>query len=494
MTRPAANRLVAILLSLALIALAARLVLIWQYPQSYGDADVYLVVAENIVRNGCVSLSEPAAAACLPHWGGNQLPGFPAFIALNFAFFDQSLTAVRIAQAVLAVLAILYLCLALRAWTQSLSAVVCAGALLALSPLAIGWPRHIFTETLALTVTTWLMAELIWSLTEQRLRSVRVGLVLAVAAFVRIDLLSLCLLVAVCAFLLHRPGPAVRQGLIVLITLSLPLTVWSLRSVSLGLSPLPPLAVMADGSRAPSGILAWGSTWSNNEYHLNLWVFPLLTKSYSEIRPPHEAYADADERARVEALLSTLRELDGNPFPKKVDDAFRNIANARISARPVFHWIVLPLRRAFEMWFNPFSSAGLPAAAELPGAIGPDTIRRALADGIFGVADLIFRYPELALFKAASIGYRVLLLAAVLLICWAMVCVNNPIVQPLLLMALTFAVGRTLAFALTLNNTTRYIVEAAIPLEIACGVFLGLMWPFRPRPPRRISRSESAGH
>jgi hypothetical protein len=476
MKRPGQFDFIALLFCLAVLAFALRAILIWQYPQAYGDADIYLTVAENIVQNGCVSISEPSDGACQPHWGGNQLPGFPAFIALNFALFDHSLTAVRLVQTTLAVLAILYLCAALRFLTKSFSAVACAGLLLALSPLAIGWPRHIFTETLALALTTWLFAELAWSLAENRLRSLRLGLVLALAAFVRIDLLSLCLPIAACAFLIHSPGQALRKGLIVLIGLALPLAGWSLRSVSQGLPALPPMAVMADGSPLPAGIMTWGGTWSSKEYHLNLWAFPVFTKSYSAVAPPPQAYANAAEKGRVEALLAELSRFEGKAFPTHIDDGFAQIAMEKKAARPLFHWLYLPLRRAFEMWFNPFTSAGLPGAAELPGAISSDAIKRAVTEGISGITHLILQYPELTLFKAASIGYRIVLVFGVLSIMLFAARGALPAVRPLLIMGLLFAIGRTGAFALTFNTTTRYIVEAAIPLEITCGVFLGLWW------------------
>ena len=479
MKRARENNFLTLLLSLAMLSFAVRAVLIWLYPQAYGDATVYLTVAENIVQNGCVSVSDPSGGLCKPHWGGNQLPGFPAFIALNFVLFDHSLTMVRLAQALLAAFAILYLCTALRAWTKSFAAVACAGFLLALSPLAIGWPRHIFTETLAIALTTWLFADLIWSLAENRLRSLRLGLVLALAVFVRIDLLSLCLPVAACAFLIHRPQQAMRHGLIVMIGLALPLAGWSLRSVSQGLPPLPPMTIMADGSPLPAGILAWGETWSSKEYHLNLWAFPVFTKSYSAIAPPPRAYASAKEKAQIEALLVTLRGFDGRTVPVEIDDAFAQIALKKKTDRPLFNWIYLPLRRSFEMWLTPFTSAGLPAAAELPGAIGSDAIHYVVTGDLTGIIKLILQYPELSFFKAASIGYRVVLLFGILLIVSFAVRGIPPTLRPLLILGLIFAVGRTLAFALTFNNTTRYIVEAAVPLEIVCGVFLGLWWNHR---------------
>ena len=59
-----------------------RLLLVQFFPWFEGDGTVYVAVARNILENACVSMSDPQSAACVPHWGGNQPPGYPAFIAV----------------------------------------------------------------------------------------------------------------------------------------------------------------------------------------------------------------------------------------------------------------------------------------------------------------------------------------------------------------------------------------------------------------------------
>ncbi|MBT5399653.1 hypothetical protein HOL24_03820, partial [bacterium] len=63
------------------MAIFTRLIFVFFFPDGGGDWDIYSTVAENIL-NGCgVSLSNPESGECVPHFGGNQLPGFPAFVA-----------------------------------------------------------------------------------------------------------------------------------------------------------------------------------------------------------------------------------------------------------------------------------------------------------------------------------------------------------------------------------------------------------------------------
>ena len=49
------------------IALSVRLAMSLSAPGEGGDSSRYFAIAFNIVRNGCVSLSDPASAACEPN-------------------------------------------------------------------------------------------------------------------------------------------------------------------------------------------------------------------------------------------------------------------------------------------------------------------------------------------------------------------------------------------------------------------------------------------
>ena len=58
---------------------------------------IYSIVAKNILRGCGVSLSDPLSEECIPHFGGNG-PGYDAFIATVWYFFNKSNNAVRIIQ------------------------------------------------------------------------------------------------------------------------------------------------------------------------------------------------------------------------------------------------------------------------------------------------------------------------------------------------------------------------------------------------------------
>jgi hypothetical protein len=474
--------------AVALAALAPRLIVLFWAPQAYGDAAAYLRVADNIFHNFCVSLSDPSTGQCVPSWGGNQLPGYPAFIALVWSLVGESLAAVRVAQAIVVSLAIVWMARAVGQLTGSPGAALAAGLVLALSPLALAWPRHLFTETLALATTIWLFAELVQSLSQGRLRYVPLGLALAAAIFIRFDSVWLCLPVALCGFIIHPPQTAIRRGAILILVMAIPLGGWWARSVAVGLTPFP-FSVLANGERYPAGYLAWANTWSTNEYQLAGWAFPMNVYAYSNITiDAPKAYRDSQEAARVTVLLDQLAAFDGQSFPSHIDEAFAALASERRSQDPLRQWLWLPLTRAVTMWGNPFTSVGWPTASEPNSGVPPDAVQQLVEKGISGAFPLIFKYPGLALYKAMTTGYRLLLIAAAA----ALLALSfGPLRQfrHVIWLAVAYAVGRTAFFSFFFLNSTRFMIEAAPAIEVAAVLGLLVLWRRR----RRRRRAEGGG-
>ena len=99
-----------LLLTLVLLAATPQIFMALALPSHGGDwTDSYLPVAMNIIRNGCVSVSDPMTALCLPSWGGNQLPGYPAFVAAIWSVFPGSIPALLIAQIATYAASVVYL-------------------------------------------------------------------------------------------------------------------------------------------------------------------------------------------------------------------------------------------------------------------------------------------------------------------------------------------------------------------------------------------------
>ena len=199
-------------LGVAALAFLARLPFILLFPTGGGDSDVYTTVAQNILSGCGVSLSDPASGACVPHFGGNQGPGYPIFMAAVWFLSNHADMAVRLVQAAILAAAIGFAAYALSALVKSRGAGLALGIVLALSPLQLAWPRYLQTETLSLAAVNCFFAVVLLSIRDNRLRVIAFGVTLAVGTFVRLDLVTLTIPVAVLAFALHEPARRCRAA------------------------------------------------------------------------------------------------------------------------------------------------------------------------------------------------------------------------------------------------------------------------------------------
>jgi transposase len=433
-----------------------------------GDSFVYLKVATNIFLNGCVSLSDPAIGLCQPHWGGNQLPGYPAFIALIWTVFGKSANAVLFAQTVVFYAAVARLCRVLAEWKDGLFEdgylIWTLALLLGASPSLVGWSRAILTETLSIALALWLLAELISSLQCSRLRVFWIGIVVTLGVFVRYDFIMFAVPVAAFGFYLHSPMVAIRKGSLIALIILVPLGSWTARCVSQGLDYTPPFGLTPEGQPLPSGMLDWTGTWLDNQYDLGASVWTLVHFDYVSFTPPHRAFDSQREELEVRTLLEQLRTSyqDKSP-PKEIDNQFARIAAAKISSDPIRHWILLPLSRVFHMWLTPYPGMGWPA--EISGSLRAE-LRSAMATGnLTKVAEAVLEMPGTVAMKVLVSGHRYLLLILVLatMLFWRRVPVE---ISFLALTIIGFAILRSVAFSYTILSETRYLTPALAWLDV----------------------------
>ena len=470
-------------IDLALIggaALAPRLVLVVFAPSAGGDwALAYRPVAENIYLNFCVSLSDPVIGSCDPHWGGNQLPGFPLFVALVWLLFPFSETAVRVAQTGVLVLALCYLTRAVYELTGSRVQAFLVAAVLAVSPQHLAWARFLLTETLSLAATYWVFAELFRSLHQGRLRVLQLGLALAAAVFVRYDNALLLIPAALCGFLIHPPWPAIRRSFIVFLLLAAPLSAWTVRAIAHGLPPFP-AEFFSKEFPIPRGYLDWGYSWTTSQYQYPGWYNPAVRAKYSRIWIDPAIYDSLHERKQVEALLTELREYEGEAMPAHIDAAFAALAAARKDAYRLRHWLVTPALRILNMWFNPYNSTAWPVGVGFPARGDPgqaeiSTFRRAV--------EIATRRPLDALVKIGAAVYRLLLLGLAAYCLFRSFVPALASVRAIVWMAVSYATVRTLFFAYLPLVETRYIMSTIPALELAVAISLFLLWQNRRRKP-----------
>ena len=392
------------MLALAVLAAPRLAVIAFGGAHAEGDSRVYLTVATNLFDHGCISMADPAAGTCVPHWGGNQLPGYPTFIAAVWAVFGRAVEPVLVGQTVVFAAAAAYLADVLRRSGLAAGAVWTVICMLAVSPSLVGWSRSLLTETMSVAAAVLLLAELVRSIHEGRLRTLSIGTVLTVGVFVRYDFILVAVPVVMSAFMLHRPAEALRRGFVIALVIAVPLVAWTARSVMQGLPPMPPFGLTPEGEPLPQGMLLWTGTWIDDQYDLPASVWALVHYDYRSFRPPFDAYADAIERARVEALLEELRAGHvGQAPPQEIDRAFAAISDAKRAEAPLEHYVLLPLRRAARMWLSAYPSMGWPAEV-------PDARRTELShwidDGFAGAIQLLRHMPLVAGMKAAVAVHR----------------------------------------------------------------------------------------
>ena len=391
------------------IALFARILFILLTdPYLTPDLSNYLTVANNIYQNFCISGSEPQSRECVPSWGGNQLPGYPVLIALTWSLIGKSTLSILILQSLLASLAICRLTYAILVHTQRYDVALSAGMLLSLSPLDVGFSRAVLTETLAIGTTEWVLAELILSLAERRLRLVPLGLALVAAIFIRYDAILLCLLTAGVGFHLHPFGTAVRRGAVVALIVTLPLTGWLYRSVAVGLSYFPSPATTREGLPYASHIMQWGMTWIDTPEQMARFGWPLLEGSYSSMRVPPSAYVTRAEREEVERLLAALSRQDLKPVPSEIENAFASLAIARKHSYPLTVFVYKPIMRVVSLWGDVYSSYGWPIGFRTSQSVKiADAITHG---GARGWVAMILKYPLQATGKILLSGYKFLVI------------------------------------------------------------------------------------
>lgn len=453
-------------LFLFIVSFAVRLVFALFFPMTGGDADIYTTVSENILRGCGVSLSNPQGAECMPHFGGNQLPGLPFFIASIWFLFSHSDVAVRVAQAFLVSISVGFLAHAVCRFTENKRIAFTLGLVIALSPLEVAWSRYLQTEALALATTIWVIAEILLSLTEHRMRILRLSLAVSAAYFIRLDGILLCLPVLILAFSIKLScWHAIRQYLIFLLLIVIPFALWTARNIHVGLPSLvPPPMVLPNNASPPLGYIFWGWTWISEEYQRPGWGFGVTRFVYDSISIDEKAFASPEEKNRVDGLVKDLQAYQGQPFPKHIDEEFALLARERIQRAPFRSFVILPMKRISSLWSNPYCSFGWPN--EMPSTFSYDEHLQLVRGGIAGKITVAMKYPFRALSKAFTGGYRFLLIVATVASLAYSVRMPSPLKHAVWI-CFSIVLARTLFLAMTNNVETRYTVEAVPAMELA---------------------------
>jgi hypothetical protein len=445
-------------LSLATFALVLifRLPLAILAPVISPDSTNYLLVADNIFLNACISISPPDTAACIPHWGGNHLPGYPVFVGLVRQLAGTNPYFVTVVQSALVAAAFARLVFAVGRLVPISGIVIAVGLVSALSPVNIPWVRFVLPDALVVAIAAVLFAELCFSFVEGRLRVLPVGVSLLCACLLRYDAVLLSIPVAIVGLSLHSFGTAIYKGIIIFLIVAIPVGSFLARNVYHGLS-LIPQAMMHDGSLPPLGYLAWGNTWITNLTQAGDMGYPIAKSLYGQIVIAPVAYDDAEEKRRVEALLIRLQSHSGQAMPIDIDNAFGRLAAEKRARYPFRQYLVIPLKRMAVYWLNPTASFGWPS--ELNDLLTPEQRVLATEGNILDKLNVAAQYPLIAIGKGAVFIYRIMLVGGVCLLIFLPLPTPLKRMRILIWAALSYAIFRTFVLSYQPSVDNRYMIS-----------------------------------
>ena len=354
---PATLSWTAILMFVGLAAVC-RLILIALDPAVAGDSETYKNVADNVLRGCGLSMSPAGGPECVPHQGGQNLPGLPLFIAFTWLLFGRSDLAILLTQLSLYLASVAWLLYVVARFEYGRRIAITLGLLLAISPLTLAWARFVaVTEVISLAASMWVLAELLLSIQTGRLQACRLGLAFAASVFVRAE--NALYILPIALTILFAPHQRRRALAVLLVTVSVPFGTFALRNIAVGLPPVSPPGIFTEGL-SPSGYFSWLDTWMTTEYQRADAIMATGTRTYSRILLQPSPFVAVVERERAMALLQRLNAYEGQPFPRDIDAQFAELAREERRAQGVRERVEIYVRRMASLWLNPYSGYGLP--------------------------------------------------------------------------------------------------------------------------------------
>jgi hypothetical protein len=348
-------------LLLVLFALAAgaalRLWFIRAFPQIQGDSLLYADIARNWMTRGIYSRTVahpgtlPAITSTLV-----RLPGYPAFLALCFAFFgSQNYSAVLYLQVAIDLASCLLIAEFVRRVCGSRAAMV-ALWLSALCPFTANYVAMPLTETLSIFCVALGLCAFVAVLEHpRRLWMLALAFAWSYAALLRPDgvLLGLVFFPALIVYGRNSIGltRALRIASFSALLAILPFVAWTLRNWNTFhvFQPLAPRSATDPGEPKATGFQRWMKTWVA-DFASTYEVWWNVPGDDIDIRSLPSRALDTQERETL-ALIARYNQAD--LLTPQIDDAFAALARQRIRAHPFRYYVTLPLLRLTDMWLRP---------------------------------------------------------------------------------------------------------------------------------------------
>jgi 4-amino-4-deoxy-L-arabinose transferase-like glycosyltransferase len=351
--------------------LALRLYFVLRFPAQSGDGPMYQALARNWLAHGIYGL-DPGSGQILPT--SYRLPGYPAFLAAISFVFRRGDLPLLLAQVFVDLMTCL-LVATLAGWLvpqESRRRVQLAALwLAALCPFLANYTAVALTEVLATFWTTVALVVFVGCFAGRETFALKIGsrrvkinawlaggLAVGIGTLVRPE--TPLLLIALGLVLLWRAirrgswSRTLQVGALAAAGLVLPLIPWGVRNTVTmhQFQFLAPRYAESATEVAPRGFYSWTNTWlvRFRDVYLTIWKLDTDTIPISDI--PNSAFDSPEERARVATLLDSYNKVCCE-VTSEWDAQFAAIARERTARHPLRTYFIVPVKRAFVLWFTP---------------------------------------------------------------------------------------------------------------------------------------------
>jgi len=363
-----------------------RLFFVLKFPASSGDTVIYDQLATNWLKHWKYAMDVGGQPLSVDI----RMPGYPAFLALiyawNWATMEAAHRAVMFAQIFVDLatcLVIAVFALLIARWCNpnhgaldsrtSRRVFLTALWLAVLCPFTANYVAVPLTETWAIFFSALATLALFALLTDFSgtpislpdslrrlppwLRVFSTGLLVGLGTLFRPETpLLLASALAILALLLWRRRETRRflqTAFLLLIGTALPLVPWAIRNaVTLHeFQPLTPKDANLPGELVPRGFMAWERTWLYRVRECYLVPWKLNDEEIRLDDIPSAAFDTPEERDRIAAALDSYNQ-DLTLSPEE-DAVFAQVAAERNVRHPLRTGLWVPLKRAVRIWFTP---------------------------------------------------------------------------------------------------------------------------------------------
>jgi hypothetical protein len=359
---------------------ALRLFFVLKFPAAAGDTVIYDQLAANWLKHAQYAMD----IAGQPVSVDIRMPGYPAFLAIVYAFTGHTGEAARRAVLLAQAFVDLSTCVLIGAlaallallWNEKANtrrAFLVGLWLAALCLFTSNYAAVPLTEVWAVFFTALAMLFLVaviasaagvaslgqWPLTGRNywLATALAGFVVGLGTLFRPEApLLLVTEFLILAVVLLRRGEFKRLLLTIALmgfAAALSLVPWTIRNaVTLHeFQPLTPKDATLPGELDPKGFMAWERTWLYRvrDCYIVSWKLNGEEIHLSDISDA--AFDTPEERASVAAVLDAYNE-DLTLTPEE-DAVFAQLARERTARHPLRTYLFLPFRRAVRIWFTP---------------------------------------------------------------------------------------------------------------------------------------------